>query len=29
MSKILITGGHLTPALALIDYCQSQAEIAS
>lgn len=29
MFKILITGGHLTPALALIDYCQSQPEIAS
>ncbi len=29
MSKILITGGHLTPALALIDYCQSQTKIAS
>ena len=24
MSKILITGGHLTPALAFIDYCQSE-----
>lgn len=29
MSKILITGGHLTPALALIDYCLSRPEIAS
>ncbi len=24
MFKILITGGHLTPALAFIDYCQNQ-----
>lgn len=25
MSKILITGGHLTPALAFIDYCQAHS----